>query len=122
MRFTKLHQWVDEVEPGIFRIGLSSFAIKELGEVVYIDFLKNPGETVENAEPLAEIESLKSVNYFQSPFVGEIMEVNVSLQKDTSTVNRDSESTGWLFSIKITENTNIELMDEKKYREFAIAT
>ena len=39
MRFTKLHQWVDEVEPGIFRIGLSSFAIKELGEVVYIDFL-----------------------------------------------------------------------------------
>lgn len=122
MRFTKLHQWVDEVEPGIFRIGLSSFAIKELGEVVYIDFLKNPGETVENAEPLAEIESLKSVNYFQSPFAGEIMEVNVSLQKDTSTVNRDSESTGWLFSIKITENTNIELMDEKKYREFAIAT
>ena len=30
MRFTKLHQWVDEVEPGIFRVGLSSFAIKEL--------------------------------------------------------------------------------------------
>ena len=90
--------------------------------MVYIDFLKNPGEIVENAEPLAEIESLKSVNYFQSPFAGEIMEVNVSLQKDTSTVNRDSESTGWLFSIKITENTNIELMDEKKYREFAIAT
>ena len=122
MRFTKLHQWVDEVEPGIFKVGLSSFAIKELGEVVYIDFLKNPGETVENAEPLAEIESLKSVNYFQSPFTGEIIEVNVSLQDDTATVNKDSENAGWLFLIKITENTKMDLMDEKKYREFAIAT
>ena len=122
MRFTKLHQWVDEVEPGIFRIGLSSFAIKELGEVVYIDFLKNPGEIVEKAEPLAEIESLKSVNYFQSPFTGEIIEVNVSLQDDTATVNKDSENAGWLFLIKITENTKMDLMDEKKYREFAIAT
>ena len=68
MRFTELHQWVEEIQPGIFKIGLSSFAVKELGEVVFIDFLKNCGDSVKSCEPLAEVESLKSVNYFQAPF------------------------------------------------------
>lgn len=122
MRFTELHQWVKEIQPGVFKIGLSSFAIKELGEVVFIDFLKACGDSVKNGEPLAEVESLKSVNYFQAPFEAEIKEINSLLQNDVSPVNKDSEETGWLFVVNADENADSNLMDEQAYRKFAVAT
>ncbi|MBO5287802.1 MAG: hypothetical protein IKA37_06240 [Spirochaetales bacterium] len=122
MRFTKLHQWIKNIEPNIFKIGLSSFAVKELGEIVYIDFLKDGGENVKKEEPLAEIESLKSVNYFQLPFDIEIIEINSDLQNDISVINKDPENTGWLFVVKADENAVNDLLDEETYRKFAIAT
>ena len=122
MRFTKLHQWIKNIEPNIFKIGLSSFAVKELGEIVYIDFLKDGGENVKKEEPLAEIESLKSVNYFQLPFDIEIIEINSDLQNDFSVINKDPENTGWLFVVKADENAVNDLLDEETYRKFAIAT
>lgn len=122
MRFTKLHQWIKNIEPNIFKIGLSSFAVKELGEIVYIDFLKDGGENVKKEEPLAEIESLKSVNYFQLPFDIEIIEINSDLQNDISDINKDPENTGWLFVVKADENAVNDLLDEETYRKFAIAT
>lgn len=122
MRFTELHQWVKEIQPGIFKIGLSSFAIKELGEVVFIDFLKNCGDFVKSGEPLAEVESLKSVNYFQAPFDLEIREVNLQLQNNVSSVNKDSENSGWFFVVNAGENADSNLMDEQAYRKFAVAT
>lgn len=122
MRFTELHQWVEEIQPGIFKIGLSSFAVKELGEVVFIDFLKNCGDSVKSGDPLAEVESLKSVNYFQAPFDAEIKEVNSQLQNDVSLVNKDSEGGGWLFVVNAGENADSGLMDEQAYRKFATAT
>ena len=122
MRFTELHQWVEEIQPGIFKIGLSSFAVKELGEVVFIDFLKNCGDSVKSGDPLAEVESLKSVNYFQAPFDAEIKEVNSLLQNDVSLVNKDSEGCGWLFVVNAGENADSGLMDEQAYRKFATAT
>lgn len=122
MRFTKLHQWVDQVQPGIFKIGLSTFAIKELGEVVYIDFLKNCGEAVKSEEPLAEVESLKSVNYFQLPFDAKIKEVNLQLQDDCTLVNKDPQNSGWLFVLEASEDIDKDLMDEETYRQFAVST
>ena len=122
MRLTKLHQWIKNIEPNIFKIGLSSFAVKELGEIVYIDFLKDGGENVKKEEPLAEIESLKSVNYFQLPFDIEIIEINSDLQNDISVINKDPENTGWLFVVKADKNAVNDLLDEETYRKFAIAT
>lgn len=122
MRFTELHQWVEEIQPGVFKVGLSSFAIKELGEVVFIDFLKACGDSVKSGEPMAEVESLKSVNYFQAPFDAQIKEINSSLQNDVSAVNKDSEDSGWLFVVNAAENAALNLMDEQSYRKFAVAT
>lgn len=115
MKFTDTHEWVD-LKEGVATIGVTQFAQKELGDIVYVE-LPKIGKTVKAGEEAAVLESTKAAADVYSPLSGVILEVNETLKNASELVNQSPEAQGWLFKLKPTDLKEWDnLMDEQAYR------
>jgi len=87
LKYNKSHEWVKETDGGLFEIGISDFAQKELGDIVYIN-LPLAGDEIKAGKPFADIESVKAVSDIQSPVTGTVREVNDALVAAPDLINR----------------------------------
>ncbi|NGX55544.1 MAG: Glycine cleavage system H protein [Chlamydiae bacterium] len=117
MKYTESHEWVS-IDGDHAIVGISNYAQKELGEIVYIE-LPRIGHQIRANEEAVVIESSKAAADIYSPMSGEITEVNKLLAKSPEKVNQSAEKEGWLFKLKITHPPEYEkLMDEAAYLSF----
>lgn len=99
-------------------IGVSEYAAKALGEVVYVE-LPSTDLQVEAGESIGAIESVKSASDIMSPVSGKIVEANNVLEEKPGTINASPEDEGWLAKIEIADAEEVEkLMDAEAYRAF----
>ncbi len=116
-KFTKEHEWV-KVEGDIGIIGISDFAQKEFGDIVYVE-LPSVGEKIKKGDACANIESVKAVDDIYTPISGEIIEVNEELESNPENINKDPNGKGWIIKIKIENKKEIEnLMNNNQYNDF----
>jgi glycine cleavage system H protein len=118
--FTKEHEWI-MVDGDTGTVGISDYAQKQLGDVVYVSLLKKIGDIVKINEEVAEIESVKSVSPVYCPVEGKLIEFNQLLedQSKSGIVNEDCYGKGWLFKISVSDKTQLNtLMDENKYNDY----
>jgi len=106
LRYTPEHEWVS-VEGTSASIGITEYAAQQLGDVVYVS-LPALGATVTAGEPCGEVESVKSVSDLYSPVDGEVIEVNAELEDDPSLVNAEPYTAGWMFRVKVGQDSNGE--------------
>ena len=106
LRYTPEHEWVS-VEGTSASIGITEYAAQQLGDVVYVS-LPALGATVAAGEPCGEVESVKSVSDLYSPVDGEVLEVNSELEDDPSLVNAEPYTSGWMFRVKVGQDSNGE--------------
>ena len=99
LRYTAEHEWVS-IEGSSATIGITDFAAKALGDVVYVS-LPAPGAAVTAEEPCGEVESTKSVSDLYSPVDGEVTEINGDLDDDPGLVNSDPYGAGWMFRVQL---------------------
>lgn len=115
MKFTETHEWI-EVEEGIATIGITDYAQKELGEIVYVE-LPEVGKQIQAGEESAVLESTKAAADVYSPLSGTVEEVNVALKNAPGLVNTSAESEGWIFKVSLINKEELQpLMDEDSYR------
>jgi glycine cleavage system H protein len=116
-KFTKEHEWV-KLDGDIVTIGISEYAQKELGDVVYVE-LPEVGDVFEKGDTCSNIESVKAVNDIYSPVSGEVVEVNEALEDAPELVNKDAFGDGWIFKIKLSKQDELNgLMTNKDYEEY----
>ncbi len=116
-RYAKTHEWVS-VEGDVATVGISDFAVKELTDLVYIDF-PEIGRTLNARESFGEVESVKAVSDLYAPVPGEVVEVNSSLQDDLSVMSEDPFGRGWIIKLKITDSSSLEeLLDRTAYEAY----
>lgn len=116
MKFTPSHEWI-VCQKDIGTIGITLYAQKELGEVVYIE-LPAVGRKVKKGEEIAVLESTKAAADIYSPITGEIIEINQSLVDDCDKINRSPEKDGWLFKVRLTNAEELnELMNANEYKD-----
>ena len=116
-KFTKEHEWV-KVEGDTGTVGLSDYAQKELGDVVYVE-LPAEGDTFGQGDPCGNIESVKAVSDIYAPVSGEVVEVNNALENKPELVNQAPYAGGWIFKLKIEDSAELdELMDSGSYEEY----
>lgn len=116
-KFTEDHEWV-KGEDNIAAIGITDYAQKELGDVVYVE-LPNQGDILKKGDACSNIESVKAVSDIYAPVSGEITDVNKILENQPEKVNQDPYGEGWIFKIKMDNQEEIaELLDEEKYNEY----
>lgn len=117
MHYSKSHEWVKVVN-STATIGVSDFAQKELGDIVYIE-LPEKGAEVKTGKELVVLESTKAAADVYAPISGEIEEVNVGLKDHPEWINESPADQGWLVKIKIKDPSELDhLMDETQYQEF----
>ena len=116
-RYAKTHEYAHP-EGEVAVIGISDFAQKELGDVVFVE-LPRPGTQLEANEELGSIESVKAVSDLFAPVSGEVIEVNEALTDNAALVNTDPYGDGWMVKIRMSDATELdELMSAEEYEEF----
>ncbi len=116
LNYTKDHEWI-KIDGDIATIGITDFAQKELGDIVYVD-VDTLDENLEREEIFGSVEAVKTVSDLFMPVAGEIIEFNEGLEDNPEIVNSDPYGDGWMIKVKISESTQIDnLLDAKAYKE-----
>jgi glycine cleavage system H protein len=116
-RYSKDHEWL-KVEGDKGTVGITEFAQKQLGDVVYVE-LPQSGAVLEFHQSLGVIESVKAVSDVYSPLSGEVIEINEQLMESPELVNEDPHGKGWIVRIKIKDESEVEkLMSASEYEKF----
>lgn len=120
LKYRDTHEWV-RVEDGVAVVGITDYAQGELGDVVYVE-LPELGRKVEAGEAVAVIESVKTASDIYAPVSGEIVEVNEALADSPELVNEDPYGKGWLFKIKMADQSELDaLLDAEAYKALLAA-
>ena len=94
LKYTKSHEWVKDLGNGLFEIGLSDFAQKELGDIVYVN-LPQEGDKLTAEKSFADVESVKAVSDIYSPLNGTVKEVNEKVISAPELINKEPYAS-WL--------------------------
>jgi glycine cleavage system H protein len=115
LKYTKDHEWI-RVEGNNATIGITDFAQKELGDIVYID-ITTVGETVAKEEIFGTVEAVKTVSDLFMPLTGKVLEMNKDIDAAPESVNTDPYGKGWMIKISIDNVAEIaELLSCDAYK------
>ncbi len=117
LRYTKEHEWV-RVEGDVAVVGISDYAQKQLGDVVYVE-LPEVGKVLDQAAQAAVVESVKAASEVYAPVSGEVIEVNQALDDEPATVNAEPTGAGWFLKLRVKDPSDLDgLMDEAAYAAY----
>lgn len=114
LRYTKDHEWVS-LNGNIATIGITDFAQRELGDIVYID-ISAKGKSLNAEEVFGTVEAVKTVSDLFLPAAGTITETNPLLDSKPELVNSDPYGDGWMVKMTVNNPADIEsLMNAEAY-------
>jgi glycine cleavage system H protein len=106
LKYTKDHEWI-RVEGDIAYIGITEFAQRELGDIVYID-ISSIGKEVAKDEVFGTVEAVKTVSDLFMPVAGTITELNPALDKQPELVNSDPYGEGWMVKVTLSDASSVD--------------
>ena len=116
MKYTKDHEWV-RVEGEFVVVGVTDFAQKELGDIVYVD-VDTEGDTIEKEEVFGSVEAVKTVSDLMMPVSGEIVAFNEGLEDVPELVNNDPYGDGWMIKVLVSDFKELDsLLSADQYKE-----
>lgn len=116
LKYTKDHEWV-KIEGSTATIGVTDFAQKELGDIVYVE-IETEGEEIAQEEVFGTVEAVKTVSDLLMPISGTINAINDGLEDTPESVNSDPYGDGWMIKITISNESELEgLLSADTYKE-----
>lgn len=114
LRYTKDHEWL-KLEGDIATIGITDFAQRELGDIVYVE-VETVGKELEAGSVFGTVEAVKTVSDLYLPVSGTITEFNAALNSAPESVNNDPYGAGWMIKMKVSNPGDVEaLLDASAY-------
>lgn len=115
LKYSKEHEWL-RVDGDTATIGISEFAAKELGDIIYVD-IDSVGETIAKDGVFGTVEAVKTVSDLFMPVGGEVLEFNEELKSKPELVNSDPYGQGWMIKIKLSDAGEVsQLLDSAAYQ------
>jgi glycine cleavage system H protein len=115
LKYTKDHEWVS-VEGDVATVGITDFAQKELGDIVYVE-VETLDQTLDQDEVFGTVEAVKTVSDLFLPVSGEITEFNEELETQPELVNSDPYGAGWMIKVKMTDASQFDgLLSADEYK------
>ena len=116
LKYTKDHEWI-KLEGNIATIGITDFAQRELGDIVYVD-IDSTGKSLNAEEVFGTVEAVKTVSDLFLPVSGTIDEVNPALASNPELVNTDPYGEGWMIKMTVDSTADVNnLMDAAAYEK-----
>jgi glycine cleavage system H protein len=115
LRYTKDHEWI-KLEGNIATIGITDFAQRELGDIVYVE-IETVGKALTAEAVFGTVEAVKTVSDLYLPVSGTINEVNPELANSPELVNTDPYNEGWMVKMTVSTPADVDaLMDAAAYK------
>ncbi len=115
--YAKTHEWSRKEDENRVRLGITSHAQSQLGDVVYVE-LPALGRILKAGEACAVIESVKAAYDVYAPVSGKVIEINNDLEGNPQLVNEDPYGKGWFFVIEMESPQQLQnLLSSKEYEE-----
>jgi glycine cleavage system H protein len=115
LRYTKEHEWI-KLDGKVATIGITDFAQRELGDIVYVD-VDTVGKDLSADAVFGTVEAVKTVSDLFLPVAGKILEVNGELNGQPELVNTDPYGKGWMVKVEVANPQDVEaLMDAEAYQ------
>lgn len=116
LRYTDTHEYV-RLDGEIATIGISSFAISQLGDIVFLE-LPGVNDAVEKGESFGTVESVKAVEDLKAPVSGTVIECNEAVVDSPEDLADDPYGEGWLIKVRIDEINDLdESLSAEEYRQ-----
>jgi glycine cleavage system H protein len=116
-KYTENHEWL-RIEGDEGTVGITDYAQEQLSDIVYVD-LPEVGDTFEEGDIFATVESVKAASDVYLPVGGKILEVNNVLEDTPELVNKDPFGRAWLVRLAIADRSESDdLMDAAAYKAF----
>jgi len=117
LHYTPSHEWV-RIDGDVGTIGITDYAQKELGEIVYLE-MPEVGHVFNADDEFGTVESVKAVSELYTPVSGEVVEVNKAAVAEPGIVNDDPFGDGWLIKMKLTTDEEVgKLMTAEQYASY----
>jgi glycine cleavage system H protein len=112
--YLKSHEWVQFIDATTAKVGISDYAQKQLGDLVFVN-LPEVGDEVVAGEEFADVESVKAVSPVYSPVTGTVKAVNEELLDHPELINSDAYEAWFIEVEEISDQA--ELLSEQEYNE-----
>lgn len=106
LRYTKEHEWV-RVNGDEAVVGITDFAQRELGDIVYVE-IETVGKELKEGEIFGTVEAVKTVSDLYLPISGTVTEVNPNLNSNPESVNADPYGEGWMIKMKVSNTSELD--------------
>jgi glycine cleavage system H protein len=116
--YSREHEWILQLDKNRVRIGISDYAQRQLGDIVFVE---NPevNDKVTANESIGTIESVKTASEIYAPVSGTIIRVNEELQDSPEIMNEQPYEAGWLVEIELSSSGELQtLLNEEEYQIF----
>jgi len=107
--YSRDHEWAKDNSNGTVVIGITDYAQEMLTDIVFVE-LPPVGKKVTKGEPVAVVESVKSVSDVYSPVSGEVIDVNTKLEETPELVNQDAFGEGWIVKMRLSDAGEIKTL------------
>lgn len=119
LRYARNHMWARALGPGQWQFGFTSYAIRLMQDVYFLDWQVSAGDQIAHLQEVGHIETSKAESDLFAPLAGVLREFNPALLQDPSAINVAGYGAGWLFSMETQDDS--PLMDVQAYHEFLTA-
>ncbi|MEJ5961393.1 glycine cleavage system protein GcvH [Pedobacter immunditicola] len=115
LKYSKDHEWI-RVEGNEAYLGITDFAQRELGDIVYID-INTLGDEVQKDDVFGTVEAVKTVSDLFMPVTGTVSAINPALTDNPELVNSDPYGEGWMVKITLADVADADgLLDAAAYK------
>lgn len=116
LKYLDTHEYI-RLDGEIATIGISSFAVDQLGDIVFLD-LPEVGGTLEKGEAFGTVESVKAVEDLKAPVTGTVVERNDAIVESPENLAEDAYGAGWLLKVRVDNPSEAdEALSAEKYRQ-----
>lgn len=115
LRYAESHEWVLDNQDGTVTVGITDHAQQALGDVVFVE-LPEVGTALSKGQEFGVIESVKAASDLYSPVIGEVIEVNDTLEDSPETVNEAPYEGGWIMKVRLDSDSLEGLLDADAYQ------
>jgi glycine cleavage system H protein len=118
LKYTENDEWI-EVDGGVGKVGITDYAQDQLSDIVYVEIVVAEGNTVDQGDSCATIESVKAAADVYMPVSGKVVAVNEGLPDTPEQVNSDPYGAAWMVQIELSDPSELDkLMDAEAYEAF----
>ena len=113
--YTEDHEWI-RVEGEFAFIGITDFAQKELGDIVFVE-VETEDEELDKGEAFGTIEAVKTVSDLFMPVSGTVVELNGKVEDEPEVINKDAYGDGWIIKVQMSDTGELDdLLDHEAYK------